>query len=631
MCGITGIYAFNMVGRVGMIHLAKATESLSSRGPDFQNTFHDNSVGLGHRRLSILDPSPDGHQPMSDQTGRYHLIFNGEIFNFRELRKELELSGVTFYSQSDTEVLLHLLIREGKNCLKKLNGFFALAFYDNQSGSLLLARDRFGIKPLYYLLDQDRLIFASEMKSLMHYGVEKDLDTEALLTYFQLNYIPAPLTIFRGVKKIKPGEYLEIDRESYEVRSWYELPYSPGKQSGGSYEDQKKELSELLERAVQDRLVADVPLGSFLSGGIDSSVIAALAVKHKPDLHTFSIGYRDEKFFDETSYAREVAGKIGSEHHVFELSNRDLFDHLYQVMDYTDEPFADSSALAVYILSKETRKHATVALSGDGADELFGGYNKHMAFQRIIDGGSKAGLVKALGPLWKILPKSRHTGLTNKFRQLDRFSRGMKLSSRERYWQWAGFAGEDDVRSMFSENIRQQLNMSDYFRQKEEWLQAIPTRESLNDLLFTDTRLVLPDDMLTKVDRMSMAHGLEVRVPFLDHRVVEFAFRIGPESKINDGVRKRILQDTFRDILPDSLYNRPKKGFEVPLLPWLRKDLKGLIHDELLSDSFISEQGIFDPKVIRRLRKKLHSSNPGDIHARIWALVIFQWWYRRYM
>ncbi len=631
MCGITGIYAFNMIGRVGMIHLAKATEALNSRGPDFQNTFHDNSVGLGHRRLSILDPTPEGHQPMSDETGRYRIVFNGEIYNFRELRRELEMTGQTFHSNSDTEVLLQLLIREGKDCLSRLNGFFAFAFYDSQEGSLLLARDRMGIKPLYYLLDQDRLLFASEMKSLLHYGIGKDLDPTALLTYFQLNYIPAPLSIFQDVKKLRPGEYLELDRESYEIKTWYQVPYDRNRSNSTAYDELKNELAELLEKSVQKRLVSDVPLGSFLSGGIDSSVIAALAARHKPDLHTFSIGYRDEKFFDETAYAREVSKKIGTSHHVFELSNRDLFDHLYQVLDYTDEPFADSSALAVYILSKETRKHATVALSGDGADELFAGYNKHAAFQRILQGGSKASLVKALGPLWSILPKSRNGRLTNKFRQLDRFSRGMKLSSKERYWRWAGFAGENDVRAMFTPEQREKLNMSTYFQQKEEWLTAIPSRETLNDLLYTDVRLVLPDDMLTKVDRMSMAHGLEVRVPFLDHEIAEFAFRLDTPFKINEGIRKRILQDAFRDMLPASLYNRPKKGFEVPLLGWLRKDLNGLINDDLLSDSFIKEQGIFDLSQIRRIRKQLQSSNPGDSHARIWALVVFQWWYRKYL
>jgi asparagine synthase (glutamine-hydrolysing) len=544
-----------------------------------------------------------------------------------ELRRTLEEKGESFHSTSDTEVLLKLLIREGKDCLSKLNGFFAFAFYDIQEGSILLARDRFGIKPLYYSIDQDRLLFASEMKSLMHYGLEKELDTEAMLTYFQLNYIPAPLTIFRSVKKLKPGEYLKMNAQTYDIQPWYQLPRASPLTS--SYEDQQKALFTLMEDSVKARLVSDVPLGSFLSGGTDSSIIAALAARHNPGIHTFSIGYRDEKFFDETAYAREVSEKIGTQHHVFSLSNRDLFDHLYQVLDYTDEPFADSSALAVYILSKETKKHATVALSGDGADELFGGYNKHMAFQQIIDGGPRASVVKALGPLWKILPKSRHSTLTNKFRQLDRFSRGMRLSSSERYWAWAGYAGEHEVRRLLNEEYREKLRMTEYFKLKDSWLGNIPMKEALNDLLRTDVGLVLPDDMLTKVDRMSMAHGLEVRVPFLDHRVVEFAFQLGTEAKINRGIRKRILQDTFRELLPASLYNRPKKGFEVPLLPWLRQDLKGLIEDDLLSDRFIKEQGIFNPSEIARLRKKLFSSDPGDIHARIWALVVFQWWYKK--
>lgn len=630
MCGITGIYAFNMVGRVSMIHLAKATEALSSRGPDFQNTYNDNQVGLGHRRLSILDPTPDGHQPMADPSGRYRIVFNGEIFNFRELRKELELQGEIFTSQSDTEVLLRLFIREGKACLSRLNGFFAFAIYDLKEQSVFLAVDRYGIKPLYYLLDQDRLLFGSELKAIMQYGVDKRIDFTALYTYLQLNYIPAPRTIFAGISKLQPGECLELNRESYAISHWYELPYSPARLTEETYDQQKQTFASLLEGSVRKRLVSDVPLGSFLSGGIDSSVIAALAVRHKPDLHTFSIGYRDEKFFDETSYAESVARKIGSKHHVFSLTNRDMFQHIHDILEYIDEPFADSSAIAVYILSRETRKYATVALSGDGADELLGGYNKHAAFQQMILGGTRVNMISALGPVWKMLPKSRHSRLGNLFRQLDRFARGKKLQARDRYWTWATFVSESGAGKLLRNDIRSQLDLTSFLTYKNQFVDHIPEKESLNDLLLADIKLVLPGDMLTKVDRMSMANSLEVRVPFLDVEVVEYCMRLPVESKINSGVRKRILQDTFRDILPEELYNRPKKGFEVPLLQWLRTDLRRMIEEDLLSDDFVKEQGIFDVQEISRLRRKLFSNNPGDIHARIWGLLVFQSVYKRY-
>ena len=393
MCGITGIYAYNMVGRVSMINVANATSALSKRGPDFQGSWNDQQVALGHRRLSIIDPTPEGHQPMWDASQRYCIVFNGEIYNYKSLRQELLSAGVQFNSETDTEVLLNLYIKEGKAFLHKLNGFFAFAIYDTQEKSIFIARDRIGIKPLYYLTDNDRLLFASEMKSLMQYGIDKTIDFTALHTYLQLNYIPAPRTIFQSVKKLLPGQYIELANGELKIESWYTIPYAREKYTDQNYEQQQKTFADLLEQSVQKRLVADVPLGSFLSGGIDSSVIATLAKRHKEDLHTFSIGYKDEKFFDETDYAKAVAKKIGSEHTVFSLTNQDLYEHVHDILDYFDEPFADSSAIAVYILSQETKKHATVALSGDGADELFGGYNKHEAFNRIIQGGKEVPLM----------------------------------------------------------------------------------------------------------------------------------------------------------------------------------------------------------------------------------------------
>ncbi len=629
MCGITGVYAFNMVGRVSMINVTNATMALEKRGPDFQNVYNDQVVAMGHRRLSIIDTSADGNQPMWDTSGKFCLIFNGEIYNYKDLRTYLEASGSSFKSQSDTEVLLQLLITGGQEALNKVNGFFALAFYNLEEKSLFIARDRIGIKPLYYLIDEDRVLFGSEMKAIIQYGINKDIDYTAIYTYLQLNYIPAPATIFKSVKKLLPGHCIVIKPGEVKVESYYQIPFSKSDYTKESYEDQQMKLKDLLEASVQKRLVADVPLGSFLSGGIDSSVIAALAKRHKPDLHTFSIGYKDEKFFDETNYARAVAKKIGSEHTVFSLSNQDLYNEVHNILDYIDEPFADSSAIAVYILSRETRKHATVALSGDGADELFAGYNKHAAFLRVINGGSAMKTVGALSTLWSLLPKSRNNALTNKFRQLHRFSQGMKLNAKDRYWQWAGFANENEINKLFSAKSRKGFDRDSYLQFKNQLTGHIPKNENVNDLLYTDMQLVLADDMLTKVDRMSMANGLEVRVPFLDHELVEYAFRLPVKSKINPTIRKRIVQDTFKDILPEELYNRPKKGFEVPLLKWFRREMKSMIQDDLLSDSFINEQEIFDVREIRKLKKKLFSSNPGDVHARIWGLIVFQSWWKK--
>jgi asparagine synthase (glutamine-hydrolysing) len=416
-----------------------------------------------------------------------------------------------------------------------------------------------------------------------------------------------------------------------DIQKYYDIPYDrvAAQQNPVSYDDAKSTLKNLLEASVQRRLVSDVPLGAFLSGGIDSSVITALASKHKPDLHTFSIGFRDEKFFDETAYARLVAKHFKTEHTVFSLTNDDLYQHLRSVLDYLDEPFADSSALAVYILSKETRKHATVALSGDGADEMLAGYNKHEAFNRIHHKGWKESMASSLGWLWNALPKSRDSALANKARQLARFSEGMKLSSTERYWRWASYAGQQEALQMLHPDLRINMWLKEFVPRKKNILQHIPVSENINDLLYTDMKLVLANDMLTKVDMMSMANGLEVRVPFLDYEVVNFVFSLPGEFKINSQLRKRILQDAFRDTLPKELYNRPKKGFEVPLLKWFRGDLKSVITDDLLSEKFILEQGIFDYGTINKLKTQLFSSNPQDVHARIWGLIVFQWWWKK--
>lgn len=631
MCGITGIFAFNLVGKFNKIHVTQATMSLEKRGPDVQDIYIDEWVALGHRRLSIIDTTSAGNQPMWDETNRYCIVFNGEIFNFQELKKELENKGIAFKSHSDTEVLLHLYIHEQEKCLNKLNGFFSFCIYDRSEQTLFLARDRYGVKPLLYVFDEDKFIFGSEMKAIITYGIDKQLDYCSLYNYLQLNYIPAPDTIFSTVKKLMPGHYARIKRQQIETASYYKIPYPPESPSSLGYEAAKTKFKELLEASVQRRLIADVPLGSFLSGGIDSSVIASLASKHKPDLQTFSIGFKDEKFFDETEYARQVAQHLNTKHTVFSLTNDDLYQHLNNILDYIDEPFADSSAIAVYILSKETRKHATVALSGDGADELVSGYNKHAALYRIQHAGWKEKMVQQATPFLKKLPQSRNGKFSNKIRQLVRFGEGMSLSPQERYWRWAGYATNEEALYLLHPELRTAMWLKEFVPRKKQILRHISDSSTISDFLLTDMELVLPNDMLTKVDLMSMANSLEVRTPFLDYEVVNFVFSLPDDYKINAHMRKRIVQDTFREMLPQQLYNRPKKGFEVPLLKWFRKELKSTIKDDLLSEKFIVDQGIFHYPAIQKLVQQLFSSSPQDVHARIWGLIVFQWWWKRNM
>ncbi|MDQ2657090.1 MAG: asparagine synthase (glutamine-hydrolyzing) [Bacteroidota bacterium] len=631
MCGITGIFAFNLVGKFNKIHITAATMSMEKRGPDFQDIYIDEWVGLGHRRLSIIDTSEKAHQPMWDSSGRYCIIYNGEIFNYRDLRKELADKGVTFLSDSDTEVLLHLFIREQEGCLSRLNGFFAFCIYDKEKQSFFIARDRYGVKPLLYLFDEDKFIFASEMKTLLQYGIDRAIDLTSLTTYLQLNYIPAPHSIFQSVRKLLPGHYIKVSSRKLEAEKWYDIPFDPGTAEANpiTYNEAKVKFADLLEKAVQRRLSADVPLGTFLSGGVDSSVVTGLASRHKSDLHTFSIGFR-EKFFDETPYANLVAKHFKTAHTVFTLSNEDLLRHVDSILDYIDEPFADSSAINVFILSKETRKHATVALSGDGADELLAGYNKHEAFERMIHPGWKEKLLSLSGPLWRALPQSRNNPLTNRIRQAHRFARGAALEPAERYWLWATFTGMEEAVRMLTPAVRERFLADQFEDRKASLLKPVLSGDTINHVLLNDIKLVLPNDMLVKVDSMSMANGLEIRSPFLDYQLVDFAFSLPASFKIRAKRRKRILQDAFRDMLPRELYNRPKKGFEVPLLKWFRQEMKSVIVDDLLSQKRIEEQGLFDYAEIARLTKRLFSKNPGDVHARIWGLIVFQRWYQKY-
>jgi len=634
MCGITGFYAFNNNVANNLTKITQSTEKLFLRGPDSGNFYKDEKVALGHRRLSIIDTSNGASQPMSDVSEQYVLIFNGEIFNFNELSEKYlqpvwkRINGPR--TSSDTEVLLYLLIEYGVQCLEWLDGFFAFAFYNKQNGKLILARDRYGKKPLLYALTDDYLAFSSEMKSLLEWNIPKELNYTVLHQYLQLNYIPQPQSILKGVAKLKAGHYMSINNSGKtDYKPYYQLTINPSDYERYSYEKAQQQLIDKMDVAVQERMIADVPLGAFLSGGIDSSVIVALASRHTSKLKTFSIGYKDNPFFDETSYADLVAKQYKTEHTVFSLSNNDFLEHLYNVLDYIDEPFADSSAIPEYILCHYTRKHVTVALSGDGGDEVFAGYNKHAAEWKMRQNSFTNAVVKAGLPIWKSLPRSRNNKVTNLFRQLHRFAEGANLSAKDRYWRWASFNTKVQVDALLNPATLQKVNTQVLAQEKAKILSCFETGD-YNEVLQTDMNLVLLSDMLVKVDSMSMANSLEVRSPFLDHKVVDFAFSLPSTYKIDGTLKKKIVQDAFRPMLPTEIYNRPKHGFEIPLLDWFRNELWGLINDDLLKQSFVEEQGIFDVTVIEKLKKKLKSSNPEDSHATIWALIVFQYWWKKY-
>ncbi len=608
MCGITGVIGPGAKD----IDLKESLSALSLRGPDRQAEIITGTAHLGHARLSIIDTSSMGDQPMQDPSGRYTLVFNGEIYNYHTIAESLEQSGVSFRSKSDTEVLLHLLIQKGRDALKELNGFFAIAFHDAEEDSLLLARDRIGIKPLYYSYQEERLAFASEMKGLLPLIGRKNIDHDALHLFFRLNYLPVGTSIFKETEQLEPGESILYKNGSIKKEKFY---------SGDDVKPQGQSLYELLDDSVRLRLVSDVPLGSFLSGGVDSSIIAALAVRHKPDLKTFSIGFKDNALFDESSYAEKVARHIGSDHLTIQLSEDEMLHHVNGLLEYVDEPFADSSAIAVHALSHHTRSEVTVALSGDGADELFGGYNKHQAHLMAIGSGMKEQLIGATGKLLSGI-EGGHGSLTGNFiRKAKRFSEGRNLSALERYWAWASWSTPDDVSRLLD---------VDRSLEYQEVLKALGPRDnSLEEVLRSDTRSLLPGDMLTKVDRMSMANSLEVRVPFLDHRVVEYAHSLKASERFRKGQGKYILRDSFGHLLPDEIFTRKKKGFEVPLESWFIGPLFETVHSAM-SDGVLIGSGLFNAEEINSLRLSLEAKKIGHKVHMLWALLIFHRFYSRY-
>ena len=631
MCGIAGYFCKNAEHGY-QTTLREAIQTLSKRGPDVQNSVTlSPNVGFAHARLSILDVSAAGNQPMQNAEGTFTIIFNGEIFNFRELHQK-HLTDVKMHSGSDTEVLLQLYIKMGKACVQHLNGFFAFAIYDHRKGEIFLARDRFGIKPMHIYRDDNQVLFSSELKALFKFPFKKEIDPDTLLLYLQLNYVPGTASMLKHVQKLAPGHMAVIDAKgNLSFERYYSTPYKPGTKvkAAFDYNTAKSKLRRLIEEAVERRLVSDVPLGTFLSGGIDSSIISACAVKHVPDLNTFSLGYKDDPYFDETQYANLVATKLKTKHTVFSVTTDEMFEHIFSVLDYLDEPFADSSAIAVYMLSQKTRQRVTVALSGDGGDELFAGYNKHKAEQNARKHNIVNILLKGSLPVLKLLPQSRHSKFTNLFRQLERYSEGLRLEPAQRYWKWCSLTSPEAALGLLKNTPAN--NYADAEKRKQMFLNLVTKEGDLNDILFADLNLVLPGDMLTKVDLMSMANSLEVRVPLLDYTVVDFAFTLPVDYKISGGVTKRILKDAFMDVLPEEIFTRPKHGFEVPLLRWMQTGLRSLIEDDLLKKEFIDEQNIFDCRQVEILKQKLFSNNPGDAHATIWSLVVFQYWYKKYL
>ena len=623
MCGICGIVGRDPIDREA---LARMTRALRHRGPDDEGFFvqeHEDgtAVGLGFRRLSIIDLET-GNQPIANEDGSVQVVLNGEIYNFQRLRRELEARGHQFATNADTEVIVHLYEDVGARCVEHLNGMFAFAVWDERRRELLLARDRFGKKPLYYSETDGSLLFASEVKALrQHPSCPGDLDFESLSGYLALEYVPTPRSIIAGVKKLPGGHLLRWRAGRSQVEQYWDLTFADrGRRPDEEYVE---EFRSRFRAAVRRRLVSDVPLGAFLSGGIDSSSVVAMMVEAAPSggVKTFSIGF-DEPSFDESEHARRVAAHFGTEHHEEVFTPRAMVDLLPTLADFLDEPFGDASILPTYLLSRFTRSLVTVALGGDGSDELLAGYPTFPAdliarFYRI----PRLLHEEVIVPIADRLPVS--TDNYSLDFKIKRFLRAATAPTASRHATWLGsFSQSEQVPLLVH-------SPSDPLTEQRLALAAAPTRDTIEQLIYLYAKTYLQDDILVKVDRASMACSLEVRAPFLDVELVDFLGGVPSRLKLRRLRTKHLLKRAMGGLLPSGIEARPKKGFGVPVARWFKGELRDALQDEL-SPERIRRQGIFHPVEVQRLVSE-HLGGRRDHRKALWTLFMFQLWHQRWI
>lgn len=622
MCGIAGI-----VGREGETITAdqvrRMTDSIVHRGPDDEGIYAERNIGLGMRRLSIIDLS-GGHQPIYNEDRSIVVVFNGEIYNFLELRKELEKRGHQFRTHSDTEVIVHLYEEMGADCVTKLRGMFAIALYDAKRNVVLLARDRLGKKPLYYAEHNGRLFFGSEIKAMLAVAPElAAVDPEGVLQFFCYGYIPDPYSAFREIKKLPPGHLAEFKSGKIQVRQYWDVP-AYGVHDPGSDEACLEEMESRLAEAVRIRMISDVPLGALLSGGVDSSIVVALmAQESSAPVKTFSIGFRKADF-NEAEYARIAAERFGTDHHEL-VVDPDITETLNHLTGMMEEPFGDSSMIPTYCVSQLARRHVTVALSGDGGDELFAGYDRYIVnykrrhFEMIPDW---------VGRIYRnhVYPR---LPLDVKGRKL---AWNLTLKTRERYLDGVSFlpAAQRD-RGLFSEDFAANTrDRTDPFHQFEKYYDHAPATDLLSRLMYLDTKTYLPADILTKVDRMSMANSLEMRCPILDHVFVEWVAGLPLKYKFRNGTRKFMFKRLAERLgIPPELLNRPKQGFSMPLVHWMRNELKPMLVEMLLEPRTL-QRGYFKPEAIRSLLEE-HFRGRRNHSGVLWILLVFELWHRNFL
>ena len=619
MCGICGIFHVGSNEPVAPGLVKAMADTIAHRGPDAEGIFTDGPVGLGHRRLSIIDLA-GGAQPMATDDSSIVVVFNGEIYNFPELRDRLEKKGYTFKTKSDTEVILYLYRELGEDCFRELRGMFAIGLWDKHNRKLVLARDRVGEKPLFYAYDGRRVLFGSELKAILAVpGVSREMDLEAVSDYFSLLYVPAPKTIFSNVKKVMPGHYVVISQSGLKEVEYWDIHFGP---TEGKTEAQwMDELLEVYREAVRIRLMSDVPRGAFLSGGVDSSSVVALMSELVAEpVITSSIGFR-EKEFDELDYARLVAKQFGTKHHE-QIVDPDAVGILEKLAWHYDEPFADSSAIPTYYVSKVAREHVTVALSGDGGDEVFAGYRRYRldANENRLRSLLPAAIRRPVfGLLAALYPKADWA---------PRFLRGkatfesLACDHVEGYFRAVSACRPEVKAKLIHQDVQRELkgyDTKDLFRR---YYSRASTDDPLSRIQYLDIKTYLPDDILVKVDRASMAHSLEVRAPLLDHKLMELAAAMPSSIKIKGGEGKYILKKALEGKLPPNVLYRPKMGFGVPIAAWLRNELKEMASGLLLEQS---SDGVLEKKGVEMMWRE-HQGGFRNRSTELWVLLMFRLW-----
>jgi asparagine synthase (glutamine-hydrolysing) len=633
MCGIAGFIDFSSSATKD--DLQKMTDSMVHRGPDdeglFIKEFSNFVIGLGHRRLSIIDVTNGGHQPMFFQ--QYAIVFNGEIYNYKEVRAELEKLNYKFTTSSDTEVILQAFHCWGNKAVDKFIGMFAFALFDELNNKLLLFRDRAGVKPLYYHLASDGLFFSSELKAFYtSKKFKKNINADSLAQYFLYGYILAPNTIFNSTFKLLPGHYLEYDLNHHEFtihKYWDIAKYFNGPKLDISENEAIDETEKLLKSAFEYRMVADVPVGVFLSGGYDSSTVAAiLQSQRSAKLKTFTIGF-DIPGYNEAEYAKKTAEFLGTDHFELYCTEKQAEEIIYELPYFYDEPFGDSSAIPTILVSRMAKQHVTVALSADGGDELFGGYNKHSSALKALKRLSWIPrlLRPALGGVLDNLQLQRIPFL-NKIYRFDHFSKSVcDLLQKGLYpEQILNYSSHHINDRLLAKLIKSKtVESKSYFSHSKE----IEWKDPLDSILATDYRTYMVDDILTKVDRATMSTSLEGREPFLDHRIAEFTAQLPSKFKIKGGNKKHLLKQVTHKYIPKEMMDRPKTGFAIPVEHWFKKDLLGVL-EKYFHRERITKQGLFDPPILQAIKQKYLNGSMEDFEF-IWSMIVFQMWYERWI